>query len=214
MKLYTYWRSTTSYRLRIALNLKGIDYESAPVNLVAGAQREAGYAAVNPGLGVPALELEDGRVLTQSMAILDWLEEVQPEPALLPRDPVDRAHVRAAAFGIATDIHPVNNLRVIGRLKAMGHGPDETTAWMNHWMSEGFTAFQSLIRPDTPFCFGETPGLADLCLVPQLYNAHRWGTDLDPFARLTEIEARCLALPAFQAARPEAQPDAQPGATT
>ncbi|HBZ44163.1 MAG TPA: maleylacetoacetate isomerase [Maritimibacter sp.] len=209
MKLYSYWRSTTSYRVRIALNLKGVSYTSVPVDLVAGDQRSDDYVAVNPGRGVPALVLEDGAVLTQSMAILDWLEETHPEPALLPSGPVARAHVRAAALGIATDIHPVNNLRVVGRLKSMGHSQDEAVDWMNHWMIEGFTAFQSLIERDTPFCFGEAPGLADLCLVPQLYNAHRWGTDLTRFARLTEIEARCLDLAAFDAARPEAQADAK-----
>ncbi|MAM59914.1 maleylacetoacetate isomerase [Maritimibacter sp. UBA3975] len=208
MKLYTYWRSTTSYRVRIALNLKGIGYEPVPVNLVAGEQRASDYAKVNPGLGVPTLVTDEGVTLTQSMAILEWLEETHPEPALLPADPAERAHVRAAALGIATDIHPVNNLRVVGQLKTMGHSPDDTVDWMNHWMSEGFAAFQSLIRPDTPFAFGDAPGLADICLVPQLYNARRWGTDLTPFTRLTEIEAACLAHPAFDAARPEAQPDA------
>jgi|TARA_B100000378_G_scaffold106952_1_gene85446 maleylacetoacetate isomerase len=208
MKLYTYWRSTTSYRVRIALNLKGVAWEAVPVNLVAGDQNAPDYVALNPGQGVPALLLDDGRVLTQSMAILDWLEEVKPDPALLPEDPVDRAHVRAAALGIACDVHPVNNLRVVGRLKAIGHDQDEATEWMNHWMHAGFTAFQALIPADTLFSFGAAPGLADLCLVPQLYNARRWGLDLSPFARLTEIEARCLALPAFDAARPETQPDA------
>jgi maleylacetoacetate isomerase len=208
MKLYTYWRSTTSYRVRIALGLKGIGYEPVPVNLVAGEQGTADYVMLNPGRGVPTLVLDDGRVLTQSMAILDWLEEDHPDPALLPEDPFARAEVRAAALTIAADVHPVNNLRVIGKLKAMGHSQDETTAWMNDWMRRGFEPFAALIRPDTPFCFGETPGLADLCLVPQLYNAHRWGCDLSGLERLTDIEARCLALPAFAAARPETQPDA------
>ena len=208
MKLYTYWRSTTSYRVRIALHLKGIAYEAVAVDLVAGDQQAPGYTALNPGQGVPTLVTEDCTVLTQSMAILDWLEEICPKPALLPADPVARARVRAAALTIATDIHPVNNLRVVGKLKAMGHSQNEATDWMNDWMKRGFTAFAQLIEPDTAFCFGDAPGLADLCLVPQLYNAHRWGCDLGPFARLTEIEARCLALPAFDAARPEAQPDA------
>lgn len=208
MKLYTYWRSTTSYRVRIALNLKGVAYDPVPVNLVAGEQTAPDYAALNPALGVPTLVTDAGEVMTQSMAILDWLEEVYPDPALLPNDPLARAQVRAAANVIACDIHPVNNLRVIGKLKSMGHDQVDAVAWMNDWMTRGFTAFQSLIRADTPFCFGDQPGLADLCLVPQLYNAHRWGCDLAPFARLTEIEARCAALPAFDAARPEAQPDA------
>lgn len=208
MRLYTYWRSTTSYRVRIALNLKGIACEAVPVNLAAGEQNAAAYAALNPGRGVPTLVLDDGRALVQSMAILDWLDETHPEPPLLPADPLLRAQVRAAALTIATDIHPVNNLRVIARLKAMGHGQDETVVWMNDWMTRGFAAFAGLIAPDAPFCFGAAPTLADLCLVPQLYNARRWGCDLARFSRLTEIEARCLALPAFDAARPENQPDA------
>ena len=208
MRLYTYWRSTTSYRVRIALNLKGIAYEAVPVDLVKGQQGAADYAALNPGRGVPTLVLDDGTVLTQSMAILEWLEEAHPEPPLLPGDPLARARVRAAALAVATDIHPVNNLRVVSRLKAMGHSQDETVAWMNDWMTRGLAAFAAMIEADTPFCFGDTPCLADLCLVPQLYNAHRWGCDLAPYPRLTEIEARCLALPAFDAARPETQPDA------
>ncbi|WP_417210401.1 maleylacetoacetate isomerase [Antarctobacter sp.] len=208
MRLYTYWRSTTSYRVRIALNLKGLTFETAPVNLVAGEQGATDYVALNPGRGVPTLVLEDGTVLTQSMAILDWLEETHPQPALLPAEPVARAQVRAAALTIAADVHPVNNLRVVAKLKSMGHGQDEAVSWMNDWMTRGFAAFERLIAPETPFCFGEAPGLADLCLVPQLYNAHRWGCDLAPFPRLTGIEARCLALPAFKAALPENQPDA------
>ena len=208
MKLYGYWRSTTSYRVRIALNLKRVDHTHVSVNLVAGEQGSAAYRSINPGRGVPTLVLDDGRILTQSMAILDWLEETHPTPALLPSDPYERAQVRAAALTIATDIHPVNNLRVIGRLKAMGHSQDEAVVWMNDWMTQGLAAFAALIRPDTPFCFGDAPCLADICLVPQLYNAHRWGADLSALARLTEIEARCLELPAFAAARPEAQVDA------
>ena len=208
MRLYTYWRSTTSYRVRIALNLKGIAYEAIPVDLAKGEQNAAGYAKVNPGQGVPALDLGHGTVLTQSMAILDWLEETRPEPALLPAGALARAQVRAASLVIATDIHPVNNLRVVSRLKAMGHDADEAISWMNDWMTRGLTAFSQMIAPDTPFAFGETPGLADLCLVPQLYNARRWGCDLTPFARLAAIETRCLGIPAFDAARPENQPDA------
>lgn len=208
MKLFTYWRSTTSYRVRIALSLKGIDYTSVPVDLVAGGQTAPEYTALNPAKGVPTLVLKDGTVLTQSMAILEWLEEVHPDPALLPDTAGARAHVRAAALCIAADVHPVNNLRVVGRLKSMGHSGPETVDWMNDWMTRGFAAFDQLIDDSTPFCFGDTPGLADLCLIPQLYNAHRWGCDLTPFSRLREIEERCLVLPAFHHARPENQPDA------
>ena len=209
MKLYSYWRSTTSYRVRIALNLKGIRCHQVSVNLPAGEQREQSYTTLNPGQGVPSLVLDDGSVLTQSMAILDWLEETCPDPPLLPADPVARARVRAAALAIATDIHPVNNLRVLGVLRDMGHSQGDVVDWMNGWMSRGLTAFSRMIDPDAPFCFDAAPGLADLCLVPQLYNAHRWGLDMKPFPRLAAIEARCLALPAFAEARPENQPDAQ-----
>ena len=208
MKLYSYWRSTTSYRVRIALHLKGLTFETVPVDLGAGAQKDAAYTALNPVAGVPTLVLNDGTVLTQSMAILEWLEAAHPNPALLPTDPVNAAHVRAAAMVVAADIHPVNNLKVGGKLKQMGHTQDDVVAWMNDWMTRGFTAFQALLPTDTPFCFGDVPSLADICLIPQLYNAHRWGCDLSGFFRLTEIEERCLALPAFDAARPETQPDA------
>ena len=208
LTLYTYWRSTTSYRVRIALAMKGLDYTSTSVNLVAGDQREDAYTAINPVQGVPALQLEDGRILTQSMAILDYLDRRAPEPALLPQDDVDRARVLAASLVIATDIHPVNNLKVVNRLKAQTDDPEAGLDWMRHWMVEGFRAFDALIDPDTAFCFGDQPTLADICLVPQLYNAHRWGVDLSDTPRLLDIETRCLALPAFEAARPETQMDA------
>lgn len=208
MKLYSYWRSTTSYRVRIAFHLKGLPFETISVNLVAGEQRQPGYTALNPIAGVPTLILPDGTALTQSMAILDYLDAICPEPPLLPRDPQAAALERAAALVIACDIHPVNNLKVGARLKEMGHDQAEVVAWMNDWMHQGLTAFARMIRPDTPFCFGGRPGLADLCLIPQLYNAHRWGTDLKDLTRLTDIETRCLDLPAFAAARPETQPNA------
>lgn len=208
MRLYGYWRSTTSWRVRIALAMKRIDVDVWPVNLAIGEQHEPDYRAVNPSGGVPALVLDDGRVLTQSMAILDYLEEVAPMPALLPGDALARAHVRAAAQVIAADIHPVNNLRVIAHLSSMGHAPDDTTAWMKHWMAEGLSAFERLIACDTPYCFGAEPGLADVCLVPQLYNARRWGLTLSGYTRLTDIEARCLLHPAFSETRPERQRDA------
>ncbi|WP_417525936.1 maleylacetoacetate isomerase [Marinovum sp.] len=208
MKLYSYWRSTTSIRVRAALNLKGLDYEIVPVDLVAGVQRSDDYTAVNPGQGVPALVLDDGTVLTQSLAILDYLDETYPEPPLLPEGAVARAQARAAAHQIALDVHPVNNLKVVNRLKALGHDQDVAVDWMKHWMSEGFTAFDRLIRPDTPFCFGDTPGLADLCLVAQVYNARRWDFDLAAFPRLGEIDARCQQIPAIASAMPDQQPDA------
>lgn len=209
MHLYSYWRSTTSYRVRIALNLKGLNYQMSSVDLVAGDQRGPGYVALNPGQGVPTLVLDDGTVLTQSMAIIDYLEALVPEPALIPKDPVARAKVLAAAYVIAMDIHPVNNLKVVNRLKAVhGADADAATEWMCHWMHEGFRAYQALLPKGQRFSFSDEPSLADICLVAQLYNAHRWGLDLAPFARLVEIEAEALKLPAFDAARPENQPDA------
>lgn len=208
MKLYSFWRSTTSIRVRAALNLKGIDYEIAPVDLIAGDQRAPGYATLNPGKGVPSLVLDDGTVLTQSLAILDYLEAVYPEPPLLPTDPVGCAQARAAAHQIALDIHPVNNLKVVNHFRTFGPSEADAVAWMMHWMSEGFTAFAQMIRRDTPFSFGATPGLADLCLVAQMYNARRWGFDLAPIGRLVEIDARCQEIDAIARAMPEAQPDA------
>lgn len=208
MRLYSYWRSSSSYRVRIALNLKGLAYDTQPVNLLEHEQQSPAYAALNPAQGLPALVLDDGSVLTQSMAILEWLDETYPMPPLLPPDPILRAKVRAAALVIASEVHPVNNLRVLTRLKAMGHDQADTVAWMKHWMVQGFDAYTALISPSDDFSFGATPGLADLCLVPQLYNARRWGFDLAPYPRLVAIEGRCLALSAFDAARPEAQPDA------
>ena len=208
MRLYSYWRSTASYRVRIALAWKGIDYIYVPEDLLEGAQQTPFYTAVNPVKAVPSLVLADGRALTQSMAILDYLEELQPAPALLPKGTVARAEARAAALGLATDVHPVNNLKVSQRLLSMGHSEPEVMAWMRHWTSEGLSAFQARIRAETPFAFGDTPSWADICLVAQLYNGHRWGVDMGPFARLLDIERACLELPAFQAAHPETQPDA------
>jgi len=209
MKLYSYWRSSCSYRVRIALGLKGQAWETTPVHLVKGEQRDAAYGAVNPSNYVPTLELADGTRITQSLAIIDWLDATWTTPALLPDDPLRRAGVLAAAHIIAMDVQPVTNSGVVSVLKReLGASEKAGIAWMDHWMEKGFAAFQSCIEPAGPFCFGEQPGLADICLIPQLYNAHRWGVDLAPFKRLTDIEARCLALPAFAAARPEAQPDA------
>ncbi len=208
MKLYSYWRSTTSYRVRIALHLKGIDFDLEPVDLLSGEQTADAYAALNPIKGVPTLVTDDGTVLTQSMAILDYLDHLKPDPALLPQDdPTLRARVLAAAMVFATDVHPVNNLKVVKKLRGL---TDEATgiAWMQDWMQQGFAAYAALINPDAPFSFGDTPGLADICLVAQAYNAHRWNVDLSPFPRLQAIEARCLALPAFDAAKPENQKDA------
>jgi len=209
-KLYSYWRSTTSYRVRAALNLKGVAYLTEPVDLLAGRQHDDRYISLNPGKGVPTLVLDDGTILTQSMAILDFIEANWPDPPLLPNDSVDRAHVLAAAHTVAIDVHPVNNLRVVRHLQdSIGVDADTAKAWMQHWILEGFEAFETLVSDRTVFAFGDAPDLADLCLVAQTYNAHRWGVDLAPFPNIARIEAACLAVPAIAAAHPDKQPDAQ-----
>jgi len=212
MRLYSYWRSTAAYRVRIALNMKGLNYETVPVHLLedGGQQHAPDYVALNPSHLVPTLVLDDGTPLTQSLAICEYLDITNPEPPLLPSDPIERAHVKAAALVLAADVHPVNNLRVVQHLEArFGASREDSAEWMRHWTGKGFDALQQMVRDDTPFAFGDAPGFADICLVAQYYNARRWDLDLTPYARLTEIEQNCLALPAFDAARPENQPDAQ-----
>lgn len=210
MKLYSYWRSTTSYRVRAALNLKGLSYELQSVDLVAGEQRADDYLALNPGAGVPTLVLDDGTVLTQSMAILDYVDSTWPEPRLIPAEPLARARVLAAAHAVALDIHPVNNLRVVGQLKArFGADAEQAQAWMCHWMAEGFRAVQAQIDPETRFAFGDAPGIADLCILAQVYNARRWDLDLAPYPGIVRIEQHALEIPAIAAAHPDNQPDAK-----
>ena len=174
-----------------------------------GQQHAPDYVTLNPSHLVPTLQLTDGTVLTQSLAIVEYLDITHPEPPLLPGDPIRRAHVKAAALVLAADVHPVNNLRVVQHLEAQfGASRDDSAEWMRHWTGKGFDALQTMVRDDTEFSFGDTPGFADICLTAQYYNARRWGLDLAPYARLTEIEQNCLALPAFDAAKPENQPDA------
>jgi maleylacetoacetate isomerase len=210
MKLYTYWRSSCSYRVRIALGLKGLAWESIPVHLVKGEQRDPSYLAHNPSGFVPTLVLDDGTELVQSLAILDYLEAAWPNPPLLPADPLARARVLAAAHVIAMDTQPVTNVGVVAHLKS-AYGADQQGGidWMVHFMERSFAAFETLIAPEGRFCFGDAPTWADICLIPQLYNAHRWGVGLSRFPRLLDIERAALALPAFDAARPETQPDAE-----
>ncbi len=210
MKLFSYWQSTTSYRVRAALNLKGLSYETVPVDLVAGAQRNPAYTTLNPSAGVPALVLDDGTVLTQSMAVLDYLDATWPEPRLIPTDPLERAQVLAVAHSVALDIHPVNNLRVVHALGAdFGATPAQKKTWMQGWMTKGFVAIEAQLIPDMPFAFGDAPNIADLCIVSQMYNAERWDVPLDAFPKLTRIAANCLAVPAILAAHPDNQPDAK-----
>lgn len=206
--LHGYWRSGTSYRTRIALNLKGLAYEQAPVDLRAGDQGSAAYRALNPQGLVPAVEFE-GRVLTQSPAILEWLEERWPEPPLLPADPADRAQVRAMAAIIGCDIHPLNNLRVLKAIKRLGADEAATNAWAGGWISAGFDALEAAVaRHGDGWSFGAAPTLVDCYLIPQIYSARRFAVDLDRWPRLSAIAARAADDPAFAAAHPDRQPDA------
>lgn len=211
MKLYTYFRSSAAYRVRIALGLKGLAYEPAFVHLVrdGGAQHRPDYMALNPLRLVPTLVTDDGTALTQSLAILEWLEETHPAPALLPADKVARAQVRAFAAAIACDIHPLNNLRVLRYLERKLTQEQATIdTWYRHWIGVALPALEAMAG-DGPFCFGDAPSMADVCLVPQLFNARRYDCPLDAFPALLRAEAACEALPAFQAAAPGAQPDAE-----
>lgn len=210
IELFDYWRSSAAYRVRIALNLKGIDYRQTSIDLVAGAQGEPSYtSAMNPQGLVPALKI-DGQTLTQSLAILEYLDETRPEPPLLPAEPAARARVRALAQVVACDIHPLNNLRILRYLKGpLSQGQDGVNDWYKHWIIAGFDALEKMAG-DSAFLSGDAPGLADICLVPQMYNARRFNTDLGPYPRLVDIDAACRALPAFDKAAPENQPDAKP----
>lgn len=217
MKLYTYFRSSAAYRVRIALNLKGLAYEAVPIHLLrdGGQHLAPGYRALNPQALVPALE-DAGALLTQSLAIVEYLEETHPGPALLPAGAVDRARVRAFAQGIACDIHPINNLRILKYLRGpLAQGEDQVSAWIRTWTETGLAALERMV--DSPgivpdggrFCFGAAPGLADLCLVPQMFNARRFNCDLSACPTLVAIDAHCRGLPAFADAAPDRQPDAE-----
>lgn len=210
MKLHGYFRSSAAYRVRIALNLKGLGAEHLPHHLRKGEQRAPSYLAINPQGLVPALEDDAGAVLTQSVAIIEWLDETHPNPPLLPKDPLRRAKVRAFALAIACDTHPVQNLKVLARLRELGLPEERVQDWAAWINREGLSACETLIRDETgPFCFGDAPTLADLCLVPQLANARRFKVDVSVYPRLLEAEAAATALAAFADAAPEKQPDAE-----
>jgi maleylacetoacetate isomerase len=210
MKLYGYFRSSAAFRVRIALNLKGLVYESAFIHLRRGDQREAGFLAVNPQGLVPALET-DGHTLIQSLAIIEYLDETYPEPSLLPRDPAGRARVRGLAEIVACDIHPLNNLRVLRYLHGpLGQNQQAIETWYNHWIDSGFHALEPLLAEDPrtgDFCHRNAPGLADIALVPQVVNAERYNLALSPYPTISRIFDNCMKLDAFAAAHPNRQPD-------
>jgi maleylacetoacetate isomerase/maleylpyruvate isomerase len=221
MKLHSYFRSSAAYRVRIALHLKGLSFDYLPVHLLRGDHRAAEYADRVGDALVPALELDEGQLLTQSMAIIEYLDETQPAVALLPADPLGRAHVRALAQMVACEIHPLNNLRVLKYLvRTLEVSEEEKTAWYRHWAGSGLAAVERQLGllaqerraaglADSRFCWGDMPGLADCCLIPQVFNAQRFGLTLDELPRIAAIAGRCLALPAFQLSHPDACPDHQ-----
>jgi maleylacetoacetate isomerase len=210
MKLYGYSRSSAAFRVRIALNLKKLDYENASIHLRRGEQAEPEFLGVNPQGLVPALEV-DGHRLTQSLPIIEYLDETHPEPPLLPRDAAGRARVRALAAIVACDIHPLNNLRVLRYLHGpLGHDQGAIETWYNHWIDSGFRGLERLLAGDSrtaAFCHGEQPGLADIALVPQVVNAERYRLDLAPYPTIARIFETCMKLDAFAAAHPGRQPD-------
>ena len=211
MKLYGYFRSSAAYRVRIALNVKKLPYEQSAVHLTrdGGRQWSEEFRAINPQKRVPALALSTGEVLLQSLAIIEYLDEVEPEPPLLPADAVERAQVRAVSQIIACDIHPLNNLAVLNYLKGpLKHDQAAADDWYRHWVTEGLDAVEALIRPG-PYAFGAHVTLADLCIVPQVFNARRFKVDFAKYPRIAVVDAACLKLAAFDKARPENQPDAE-----
>jgi maleylpyruvate isomerase len=209
MKLHGYFRSSASYRVRIALNLKGLSADHLPRHLRKGEQRDPAYLAINPQGLVPTLQ-DDRAIITQSLAIIEWLEETHPEPPLLPKDPLRRAHVRAFAMALACETHPVQNLKVLARLRQLGLPEEQVTGWAAWANREGLTACEALVADEPgPFCFGAAPTMADLCLVPQLANARRFGVDVAAFPRLLKAEAAAKNLKAFADAAPERQADAE-----
>lgn len=211
MKLYSYFRSSAAYRVRIALNLKGISYDMSAIHLTrdGGRQHTPEYRAVNPQARVPALELSNGEILTQSLAIIEYLDEIHPEPPFLPVDAVARAKTRAIAQLIACDIHPLNNLIALQYLKRqLKHEQAEIDTWYHHWILEGFSALESMLGSG-PYSCGDKVTLADICLVPQVANARRLKVPLEKFPKIVAADAACLKLQAFEKARPEQQPDAE-----
>ena len=211
MRFHGYFRSSSAYRCRIAFNLKGLSYDFEPVHLKHGAQKGTAYKALNPQMLVPTLETDEGARLIQSMAILEWLDETHPDPPLLSGDPLTRARERGFAQVIACEIHPLQNLRVLNYLsQELNVDEDAKNAWLARWLGDGLEACEGLLaqrNADTPFCYGETPGMADICLVPQVFSAQRFDIEIGHLTRVSEIYENCAALSAFEQAHPKNQPD-------
>ena len=210
LTLHSAWRATAPYRVRIGLALKGVEYDYVAVDLLAGEQREPAYRAVNPQGLAPAVDLGDGHILTQSLAILEWLEETRPQPPILPRSALDRAIVRAMANIVACDIHPLNNTRVGRKLKDLGLDDTAVSAWISGWITEGFDALEPMVaRHAGMFAFGDSPTIADCCIVPQVYSANRFNVDMAAWPAISSVAERTAMHPAFAAAHPSRQPDAK-----
>lgn len=212
MKLYSYFRSSAAYRVRIGLNLKGLEYDYLPVNLLTGEHKESTYLDRNPQGLVPAMELPNGDVLGQSLALLEWLDETRPEPPLLPGDAFQRARIRSVVNSVACDIHPICNMSVTNYLQnRFDAGRDDVLDWYTTWMHRGFSAIEQVLALNASrFSFGDAPCLADVVLVPQVYNARRFKVDLDTFPNIARVVDACNSLPAFADAAPEVQPDRPP----
>lgn len=211
MKLYTYFRSSAAFRVRIAMNLKGLKYEPVFVHLAKGEHRKPEYARVNPQALVPTLELEDGTRLTQSLAIIEYLDEEHPQKPLVPKEPLARARVRSLSYLIASEIHPLNNLRTLQHLRqALGQNEDQIAAWYRHWIADGLAKLEAELQAAKGgFCHGDSPTMADCCLVPQIFNARRYNSDLTPYPNTMRVFDACMKLEAFDRAQPSKQPDAE-----